>query len=128
MTALTQAALAPATQRAYERTWRNLRTFLQLVPGADLFPISTANVIEFVAACFEDGCGASALASHCSAITYGHRIRGLPDPANAFLAFAPVGGGGAYVTTLSRFLRITQTLTTVYWLCVCRVIARMAVI
>ncbi|KAF0298727.1 hypothetical protein FJT64_003932 [Amphibalanus amphitrite] len=84
VTALTQAALAPATQRAYERTWRNLHTFLRLAPGAALFPVTTANVIEFVAACFDNGCGASALASHCSAIAYGHRIRGLPDPAGDF--------------------------------------------
>ena len=41
-------------------------------------------MVEFIGACFADGCGAAALASHCSAIAYGHRIRGLPDSSADF--------------------------------------------
>ena len=84
MTTLTQAALAPASAAAYERSWHRLRAFLQLEPTAPLFPATTAQVADFIGACFADGCGAAALASHCSAIAYGHRIRGLVDPTADF--------------------------------------------
>ena len=40
---------------------------------------------DFIGARFAAGCGSSALASHCSAIAYGHRIRGLADPTTDFL-------------------------------------------
>ena len=84
VSALTQAALAPSTQRAYHATWNSLSTFLQRRPPAPLFPVSTSEVADFVGSRFQAGCGAAALATHCSAIAFGHRIRGLPDPTADF--------------------------------------------
>ena len=71
---LAGAALAPATVRAYEATWRSLRTFLGRIGASPIFPVYVNEVADFIAARFNDGCGATALASHCSAIAYGHRI------------------------------------------------------
>ena len=82
--ALAQAALAPATIRAYEATWRSLQAFLGRLSFGDIFPVSVSEVADFIAARFNDGSGATALASHCSAIAYGHRIRGLADPTSDF--------------------------------------------
>ena len=84
MTTLARAALAPATSRAYDNTWRRLRAFLHRPLTAPLFPVTTAEVVDFIGDCFASGGGASALASHCSAIAYGHRIRGLRDPTADF--------------------------------------------
>ena len=79
-----QASIAPATVRAYEATWRSLRDFIQRSPDVPLFPVTIADVADFIGSRFEAGGGSSALASHCSAIAYGHRIRGLPDPTADF--------------------------------------------
>ncbi|XP_043236213.1 uncharacterized protein LOC122389606 isoform X4 [Amphibalanus amphitrite] len=84
VTALEAAALAPATARAYRGTWDRVRHFIGIGPAIPLFPIATATVVDFIGACFRAGSGASALASHCSAIAYGHRIRGLADPTADF--------------------------------------------
>ena len=84
MTTLARAALTPATSRAYDNTWRRLRAFLHRPLTAPLFPVTTAEVVDFIGDCFASGGGASALASHCSAIAYGHRIRGLRDPTADF--------------------------------------------
>lgn len=82
--ALAQAALAPATIRAYEATWWSLQAFLGRLSLSSTFPVLVSEVADFVAARFNDGSSASALATHCSAIAYGHRIRGLPDPTSDF--------------------------------------------
>ena len=84
VTALEAAALAPATAQAYRCTWDRVRHFLGTGQDEPLFPIATATVVDFIGACFRAGSGASALASHCSAIAYGHRIRGLADPTADF--------------------------------------------
>ena len=75
---LTQAALAPSTSQVYDAPWRRLRTFLHRPPSAPLFPVTTAAVADFVGSRFAVGCGASTLASHCSAIASGHRTRAGP--------------------------------------------------
>lgn len=84
MNTLAAAALAPATARAYSSTWRRLRDFLGVPSSTPLFPVTTADVVDFIGSSFADGCCASTLASHCSAIAYGHRIRGLTDPTTDF--------------------------------------------
>ena len=81
---LAQAALAPATLRAYRSTWRSLALFVGCASITTLFPVSVAVVADFLAARFDGGCGATGLAGHCSAIAYGHRMRGLADPTSDF--------------------------------------------
>ena len=49
-----------------------------------LFPTTTAEVADFLGERFEAGCGSASLASYCSAIAFGHRIRGLQDPTDDF--------------------------------------------
>ena len=45
-------------------------------------PVSA--VIDYLEGLFDKGCSSSTLTSHASAIGYGHKIRGLPDPTRHF--------------------------------------------
>lgn len=80
---LAQAALAPSTARAYAATWRLFGLFLRK-SITDIFPTTTAEVADFLGQRFEAGCGSASLASYCSAIAFGHRMRGIPDPTSDF--------------------------------------------
>ena len=82
--ALTEAALAPATVRAYDAVWRQLRGFLQLPPTAAIFPVSVAATADFLASRHAQGCHSATLAGAASAIAYGHKRAGLPDPTADF--------------------------------------------
>ena len=73
------ASLAPATQTAYQRIHEQLACFLR-ANGSSLFPVSVGDLVDFIAFRFESGCSAATLATAMSAIAYGHRLRGLPDP------------------------------------------------
>ena len=53
------------------------------MPGT-VFPVSVSETADFLGARFEEGCGSSTLASIASAIAFGHRMRGLPDPTVGF--------------------------------------------
>ena len=81
---LIDAALAPATRSFYTRVWQQVAT--NHLPGQKLaFPIPVGAVAEYLAALYDKGFRASTLTSHASAIAYGHKIRGLPDPTGSFL-------------------------------------------
>ena len=48
------------------------------------FPRPVSAAIDYLAGLFDKGCSSSTLKSHASAIRYGHKIRGLPDPTSHF--------------------------------------------
>ena len=64
--------------------WGQIRVFLTLPPTAALFPISVADTADFLASRHEQGCSASTLAAEASAISYGHKLAGAPDPTADF--------------------------------------------
>ena len=74
------ASLAPATRDAYQRTQEQLALLLRRPEGRQFFPVSVLELADFIGFRFEAGCSASTIATAMSAIAYGHRIRGLPDP------------------------------------------------
>ncbi|KAF0295221.1 hypothetical protein FJT64_000660 [Amphibalanus amphitrite] len=86
---LAGAALAPATIRSYRAVWGQIRVFLTLPPTAALFPISVADTADFLASRHEQGCSASTLAAEASAISYGHKLAGAPDPTADFRGGRP---------------------------------------
>ncbi|KAF0312116.1 hypothetical protein FJT64_017095 [Amphibalanus amphitrite] len=81
---LADAALAPATIKAYRTTWAQFRHFLCRPAPRDLFPVSVSQVVDFLAHRYDAGCGSATLASISSAISYGHKVRGLVDPTADF--------------------------------------------
>ncbi|KAF0298817.1 hypothetical protein FJT64_003817 [Amphibalanus amphitrite] len=81
---LADAALAPATIKAYRTTWAQFRHFLCRPAPRDLFPVSVSQVVDFLAHRYDAGCGSATLASISSAISYGHKVRGLVDPTTDF--------------------------------------------
>ena len=74
---------------------------------------------DFIGARFEAGCKASALASFCSAIAYGHRMRGLPDPSSDFRIRKLLAGArrirpsrdGRPAITLDDLIRLCRALS-----------------
>ena len=78
------SALATSTRATYTRVQEQLATFLHRPAGAPILPVSVGELCEFLGTRFEDGCNASTLATAASAIAYGHRMAGLPDPTVAF--------------------------------------------
>ena len=82
--ALADAALSPSTVRAYHATWSRLGVFLRRPSVLALFPVSVSETADFLASRYADGSGSATLAGVSSAISYGHKIRGLPDPTNDF--------------------------------------------
>lgn len=70
--------------RAYHAVWNRLRTFMQLPPAAALFPVSVAVTADFLASRHSQGCNSATLAGAASAIAYGHKRAGLPDPTADF--------------------------------------------
>ncbi|XP_043233907.1 uncharacterized protein LOC122387617 isoform X2 [Amphibalanus amphitrite] len=81
---LADAALAPATIKAYRTTWAQFRHFLCRPAPRDLFPVSVSQVVDFLAHRYDAGCGSATLVSISSAISYGHKVRGLVDPTADF--------------------------------------------
>ena len=84
MRALIGASLAPSTQDTYRRIQEQLAVFLGRPAGRSLFPVSVGELVDFIGFRFEAGCNASTLATAMSAIAYGHRLHGLPDPTADF--------------------------------------------
>ena len=82
--ALIDAALAPTTQQAYHRIHQHLAAFLHRTSVTALFPVSVSELTLYLGARFDEGCTASTLSRTVSAIAYGHKISGLPDPSGAF--------------------------------------------
>ena len=80
---LIEAALAPTTRSFYTRVWHNVGVD-HLPGGVMAFPMPVSAVADYLAALFDKGCSSSTLTSHASAIAYGHKIRGLPDPTSHF--------------------------------------------
>ena len=84
VTALVAAALAPSTVRNYQAVWAELRQFLRRPPHAELFPVSVTELAGFLGSRYDKGAAAATLASLASAVSYGHKIRALPDPTSDF--------------------------------------------
>ena len=114
VTTLVEAGLAPSTRRFYNRVWNQLATD-QFQGGRIQSPVGPDRVADYLAGLFQRGCNPSTMASHASAIAFGHRIRGWPDPTPDFRLRQLLKGAGKLRVTCDQ--RQTLTLQTLLKLC-----------
>ena len=82
---LIRASLAPTTRASYRRSVNMLRQYLSSVhPGVRYFPVSRTDLAGFITHLFAANYAFSTILSTVSAISYSHKIVGLPDPADNF--------------------------------------------
>ena len=81
---LVDRALAPSTRAAYGRVWEDIASICHLPPTDQMFPITVSQVADYLAVLYDAGRSASTICSHASAISYGHKRLGLPDPTTDF--------------------------------------------
>ena len=81
---LMAASLAPPTIRSYQAAWTELSEFVRRPVLAGLFPVGVAELAEFLGSRYDNGLAAATLSSFTSAISFGHKIRGLTDPTADF--------------------------------------------
>ena len=81
---LLKKALAPATQRAYERAWARLTQFGLDHSLAIVLPVSVDTIILFVTSLYNEGLPASSIASMLSAVSYFHKLNNTTDPTRDF--------------------------------------------
>jgi len=93
--ALIDGALAPSTKAMYGQVWVQLSDNCK-IPQEKLFPVPVQILADYLASMFEAGYSSSTMASHASAISYGHKIRGLPDPAADFRIKQLLAGARKY--------------------------------
>ena len=80
--ALIEAGLSPSTRLFYARVWNDLAREHRWQEGGG--PIPPGLITEYLAGLYLKGCSPSTMLSHASAIAYGHKMRGLPDPTSDF--------------------------------------------
>lgn len=86
VTYLAEAALAPASSVAYSRTWESYVKFCQLYTGCkQTMPIGTGDLARYIAFLFESNNAPSTIRSKVAHISFLHKSRGWPDPADTFL-------------------------------------------
>jgi hypothetical protein len=81
------SALADASQSNYRRVWFQLSQFCTSMkqPEWATPPLSVSTVFLFFADGFSKNLKGSTLTSMSSALSYVHKLRGLPDPTTAFI-------------------------------------------
>ncbi|KAI8516952.1 hypothetical protein Bbelb_055330 [Branchiostoma belcheri] len=87
VTDLLSSALAPSTLRSYRQAWQLFRNFSVEIFGKDLStpPISTDLLTQFVGFLHNKGFAASSISSKLSAISFVHKLLGIPDPSQSFV-------------------------------------------
>ena len=78
-------ALAVSTKRSYARVWHLLRSFCAEIsrPEKCQPPVSPSIVFLFLTQQVSRGVAGRSLLSYCSAISFVHKLRNLPDPTNS---------------------------------------------
>ena len=82
---MVRSSLAPTTRASYRYSLGRLQHYLALsAPGSKSIPLSQAHLAGFITHLFSCQYAASTIVSAVSAITFSHKIVGLPDPADSF--------------------------------------------
>ena len=80
--------MTPSTTQSYRRSWSLFNEFTvnyKISHTDTQMPFSSQLIAVFVAYLFNNGFQASSIRSHLSAISYSHRIQGMPSPCDSFL-------------------------------------------
>ena len=108
-----QAALSPISQKAYRLSLRGFKQYLsQFHDTQCVVPASVPAVIGFVAYLFEQGMSPSTISSKLSALSYVHKLKGFPDPTNAFVVKKMVTGSYKLRSKPDSRLPVTPALLT----------------
>ena len=108
ITVLTQAALAPSTQKTYKRAWSTFGLFSTEVLNQKMpLPLSVSTISLFVAYLYSKHFAPSTISTYLSAIAYVHKMLSLPDNTRSFLIDKLVTGTYRLSTTVDTRLPIT---------------------
>ena len=79
---LISQALSNSTIRTYAQVWKLLKKFCQEIhsPNQGTPPIHQSLVFLFLTSQVAHGIAGKSLSTYCSAISYVHKLQGLPDP------------------------------------------------
>ena len=117
---LLQSSIAPSTVTNYQRTWTGFSQFVcHILKQSCSLPVSVAQVILYVANLAEQGARPTTVATQLSALSFIHKLRGLPDPTATFIVSKMVQGlrhtskppTARLPITLQILQRITSALT-----------------
>lgn len=86
MASLASAALAPSSVIAYNKTWSAYLDFVNSYSRCTAhMPLQPADLARFVGFMFERGLSSSTIRSRVAHLSYLHKMRSLPDPADSFI-------------------------------------------
>lgn len=83
-----QDALAPSTKRSYRKSWDKLKNYWGCTYPQQphlCLPISSMDIALFMVHLRREGLSPASIATCVSAISYVHKLLGIPDPAATFL-------------------------------------------
>lgn len=107
---LLQASLSTPTKLAYRRSWEYLMKFCLENQVKFHFPVSHVLIANFISHLFNQKYSPSTIASHCSAISFVHKLIGSSDPCQSFLIKKLLKGVRASGTSADSRLPITQSI------------------
>ena len=109
ITHLTKSSLQPSSIPTYVRAWKLFTQFHSILFQTACFtlPISPATTALFIAYLFERNYASSTVNTYLSALSYSHKLAGLPDPTRVFYIIQMLKGYGKNRARLDSRLPIT---------------------
>lgn len=95
---LLSKSLAKSTLSSYQNAWKNFDKFsssINLTVSAQTIPLSEHTIALFVSFLYEKGYKAESIRSQLSAISYSHKLKGVPPPTESFLVKKLIKGAAA---------------------------------
>ena len=90
------AALAPATRTLYAQVFNNFKSFLRTYyPECNQTPLPATipNLASYIGYLHKTGYSSKTISTHISALSYHHKIQGLPDLTSSFIIKKNVNWG-----------------------------------
>lgn len=106
---LLQSSLLPATKKAYARSWKLLLQFHQLSNNIFNIPFSPIIISNFIGYLHAQGFSPSSIASHCSAVSFVHKLLNSSDPCQSFLVKKMLKGSRLAAKNLAPDSRLPIT-------------------
>lgn len=106
---LLQSSLLPATKKAYARSWKLLLQFHQLSNNSISIPFSPIIISNFIGYLHAQGFSPSSIASHCSAVSFVHKLLNSSDPCQSFLVKKMLKGSRLAAKNLAPDSRLPIT-------------------
>lgn len=103
------SSLQPSSLPTYKRSWNLFYHFFHTTfPGVQInLPISAPNLALFIAYLFDRNYAVSTVNTYVSALSYSHKLFGLPDPSKVFFIVQMLKGYGKLSARVDARLPIT---------------------